>query len=64
MLIYEIEIKEGREQEAKKALAELSFVKSITEHIPDNDLSFVSQKSLEEDWNSESDDELQKLYKL
>jgi hypothetical protein len=64
MLIYEIEIEEGREQEVKKALAELSFVKSITEHAPDNDLSFASQKSLEEDWNSESDDELQKLYKL
>ena len=64
MLIYEIEIEEGREQEAKKTLAGLSFVKSITEHIPDNDLHFASQKSLEEDWNSESDDELQKLYKL
>ena len=38
MLIYEIEIEEGWEQEAKKTLAGLSFVKSITEHTPDRDL--------------------------
>ena len=60
---YEILVEEARAEELTQLLEKLPYVKEIKECEEDPDIySVASEESLAVDWNSEQDDEFQKLY--
>jgi uncharacterized protein YlbG (UPF0298 family) len=60
---YEILVDESKAEELTHLLERLPYVKKVKECAEEQDVySIASEESLAEDWNSEEDDELQKLY--
>lgn len=62
---YELLVQDENVPEFDAVLETLSFIKNVTQtNVTPSDYTLASEEALAQDWLSEEDDKLQKLYKI